>query len=317
MVQKSKPRSPAKGQATTAPNMAAVRRLVAQLLLVIILLGSATFGLQQLKQYVERNIAISSDPLIVVIKDRPEWMSDNVVQEIANVARPKGAHSAFDRQMLQDTRTALEADPWIAHVNEVRRAYTNQPGDTLELDCDFRVPAAWVHWGQYYWLVDRNACKLPEQYSAAKMPREVLGADGRINLHIIDGVRTPPPEAGQKWDGADLAAGLEMAEVLFDRSFTEEIVKIDVANFGGRENRNASQIALMTRYGTNVLWGRAPSDADAFLEIRPERKLQELKDVYEKFGRVDMRQPWIDVRFEGVRYPTPVESPSASLDNRH
>ncbi len=257
MAQNSKPKSPAKGNAKTAQTAAKVRRVFAQMLLAIILLGGAAFGLDRLKLHVERDIAITSDSMIVVIKNRPQWMSDNVVEQIADVARPKGAHSAFDRQMLQDTRKALEADPWIAQVNEVRRAYTNQPGDTLELDCDFRVPAAWVRWGQYYWLVDRDACKLPEQYSAAKMPGEVVGADGRINLRIIDGVRTPPPEAGKKWDGADLAAGLEMAAVLFNRAYTEDIVKIDVANFGGRLNHDATQIALMTRYGTSILWGRA------------------------------------------------------------
>ena len=316
MAQKSKSKTPAKGQVKTAQTAAKTRRVIAQILLLIILVGGAAYGLEQLKRHVERDIAISSDALIVVIKDRPQWMSDNVVQQIADVARPKGAHSAFDRQMLQDTRNALEADPWIAHVNEVRRAYTNQPGDTLELDCEFRVPAAWVRWGQYYWLVDRDAHKLPEQYSAVKMPGEVLGADGHINLRIIDGVRTPPPEAGQQWDGADLAVGLEMAAVLFNRSYTEDIVKIDVSNFGGRQNRDASQIALGTRYGTSILWGRAPSDTDSFIEIRPERKLAELKEVFEKFGRADMRQPWIDVRFEGVRYPAPLEPVSARLDDR-
>jgi hypothetical protein len=286
------------------------------MLLILALLGGAAYGLQKLKQHVERDIAFSSDPMIVVIKNRPGWMSDNVLQEIAGVARPKGAHSPFDRQLLVDARKALEADPWISHVNEVRRAYTNRPGDTIELDCEFRVPAAWVRWGQYYWLVDRNACKLPEQYSSAKMPGEVVGEDGRINLRIIDGVRTPPPEAGRKWEGADLAAGLEMASVLFNRAYTEEIVKIDVSNYGGREDRDAAQIALMTRYGTKVLWGRSPSDPDAFIEIRPEQKLASLKDVYDQFGRVDMRQPWIDVRFEGVRYPSPAEPASASIDDR-
>jgi hypothetical protein len=316
MAQNNKAKSPGKGQAKTAQSSRMLRRVAAQLLILIILLGIACFGLQRLKQYVERNIAISSDPMIVVIKDRPLWMSDNVVQEIADVARPRGAHSAFDRQMLQDTRRALEANPWVARVNEVRRAYTNQPGDTLELDCDFRVPAAWVHWGQYYWLVDRDGHKLPEQYSAAKMPGEVLSPDGRINLRIIDGVRNPPSEAGRVWEGADLAAGLEMAGVLFEHPYTEEIVKIDVSNIDGRQNRDASQITLMTRFGTIILWGRPPSDPDSFLEIRPERKLEELQDVYQKFGRVDMRQPWIDVRFEGVRYPTPVQPASASLDDR-
>jgi hypothetical protein len=315
MAQKSKTRSPARGQSSSV-NAAKLRRIVAQMLLAIALLGGAVFGLQKLKTHVEHDLTISSDPMIVVIKNRPSWMSDNVVQEIAAIARPKGAHSAFDRQLLVDARKALEADPWIAQVNQVRRAYTNQPGDTLELDCDFRIPAAWVRWGQYYWLVDRNACKLPEQYSAAKMPGEILGEDGRINLRIIDGVRSPPPEAGRKWEGADLAAGLEMAAVLFNRTYTEEIVKIDVSNVGGRQDHDAAQIALMTRYGTKIFWGRPPSDPDAFIEIRPELKLAAMKDVYDKFGRVDMRQPWIDVRFEGVRYPTPADPATANIDDR-
>lgn len=316
MAQKSKTRTPSKGKNGGGVDTARLRRVAARVLIVVVVLGGSAYGLEQLKEHVERNLGFMPEPLIVVIKNRPAWMSDNVVQEIAAVARPKGAHSAFDRQMLVDSRKALEADPWISQVNSVRRAYTHQPGDTLELDCDFRVPAAWVRWGQYYWLVDRDAFKLPEQYSAAKMPAEVLGADGRINLRIIDGVRTPPPEAGSKWAGVDLAAGLEMAAVLFNRQYTEDIVTIDVSNVSGRQNHDASQIALGTRYGTSILWGRPPSDADSFLEVRPERKLAELKEVYEKFGRVDMRQPWIDVRSEGVRYPAPTEPASASLDNR-
>ena len=314
MAQSSKTRPPAR-RGRNSVGLTKARRVGAQVLLALVLLGGTAFGLGKLKQYVEHDIAFSRDPMIIVIKNRPTWMSDNVIREIADVARPKGAHSAFDRQMLVDARKALEADPWISKVNEVRRAYSNQPGDTLELDCEFRVPAAWVRWGQYYWLVDRDGYKLPEQYSSAKMPGEVLGSDGKVNLRVIDGVHNPPPEAGRKWEGADLAAGLEMASVLFDRPYTDEILKIDVSNTGGRQDHDKPQIALLTRYGTTVFWGRLPSDPDAFIETRPEQKLASMKDVFDKFGRVDMRQPWIDLRFEGVRYPAPAAPASASIDD--
>jgi hypothetical protein len=316
MAQKTKPRPAAKGRGKESSSNFRARRAVLQLLLLVVIGGGAAFGLQRLKTYVERDLAFPADPLIVVIKNRPAWMSDDVVEHIATTARPTGAHSAFDHQMLVDCRTALEADPWVARVNEVRRAYTNQPGDTLEIDCDFRVPTAWVRWGEFYWLVDRQAVKLPEQVAAGQMPGEMMGADGRVNVRIIDGVRQPPPEAGQKWSGADLAAGLEMAAVLFDRPYTEKILKIDVANFAGRQNPAAAQIVLGTQFGTSIYWGRPPSDPDAFIEIRPDRKLQTLADIEQKFGRVDMKQPWIDIRFEGVRYPAPTGPASASLDNQ-
>ena len=108
-----------------------------------------------------------------------------------------------------------------------------------------------------------------------------------------------------------------MAAVLFNRPYTEEIVKIDVSNIGGRDHADASQIKLVTRYGTSIFWGRSPADPDAFIEIRPDRKLETLNEIYAKFGRVDMRQPWIDIRFDGVRYSAPSPSASAELDLRH
>lgn len=319
MAQKTRSKPAARGAATDSDRNRRLRSVLAQILIAVILISGGIVGLRQLRQYVERDIAFPTDPLIIVLKNRPQWMSDGVAGEIAKAARPMGAYSSFDRQMLVDVRRALQVCPWVEHVNEVRRAYTEAPGDTLELDCDYRVPTALVHWGQFYWLVDRQGVKLPEQFGAATMPSEVMGADGRVNLRIIDGVRRPPPEAGVLWQGDDLAAGLEMATVLFDRPYTEEILKIDVSNIDGRDNADAPQIALVTRYGTSIFWGRPPSAGDAFIEIRPDKKLQTLADIYAKVGRVDMRQPWIDIRFDGVRYAAAPAEPtnlSASIESR-
>ncbi len=254
-----------------------------------------------MKRYVERDVISSNEPLIVVVKNRPRWMTDSVVDRIVVAARPVSNRSAFDRQLLVDARRSLEANPWVIRVNQVRRAYTHKPGDTLEIDCEYRTPVALVHWGTYYWLIDREGFKLPEQFPAANVPREIMGSDDRVNLRVIEGVRRAPPEVSHKWPGEDLAAGLEMIGVLFNRPYTEDIIKISVTNFGGRIDPREPQIVLTTRFNTNIYWGRLPSDKDAFIEVRPEQKLEYLKTAFERSGRADMKQPWLDLRFDGMR----------------
>src|SRR5581483_2474847 len=155
-------------------------------------------------------------PPKLVLLNRPGWMSDHTYDEILKVARPMGTYSAFDHQLLVDTYESLKAIPWVKQVKEVRRAYDQRPGDTLEIDCEFRTPVALVAWGNYYWLVDGEGTKLPEQYNAQQVPRVMKDAAGHTTLRIIDGVAHPPVESGMRWPGADLSAGLDLVKILFD-----------------------------------------------------------------------------------------------------
>src|SRR5689334_5103333 len=52
------------------------------------------------KDYVAKKVAFPSDPPRVVLVNRPAWMSDLLAEEIVRAAKPAGAHSAFDHQML-------------------------------------------------------------------------------------------------------------------------------------------------------------------------------------------------------------------------
>lgn len=121
---------------------------------------------------------------------------------IIKTARPAGTHSAFDHQLLVNTLAMLKANPWIRQVRQVRRAYGKQPGDTLEVDCQYRAPVALVKWQDYFWLVDGDGVKLPEVFSAADVPRILKGQDKRVNIRVIEGVASAPPESGAKWAGA-------------------------------------------------------------------------------------------------------------------
>ncbi|MGF1633740.1 MAG: cell division protein FtsQ/DivIB [Phycisphaerae bacterium] len=272
-------------------------------------LGLAAFstlcgvGYYVIHDYVERQVTFTPEPPAVLLAHKPVWMTDLLAVQIAESVRPVAAHSSFDRQMLADRVALLEANPWVRQVKHVRRGYREAPGDLLEIDVEFREPVALVHWKNHYWLVDRDGVKLPEQFTAEQLPGVLLSDSGGVNLRVIEGVRHAPVESGEKWPGEDLAAGIALAETIFGQSFADEIVAVDVSNFGGREDRNAAQLVLHTVHQTQIRWGLPVTSTDRLSEVSPQEKLAALKEVFERYGRVDAGYPWLNVRFDTVTYP--------------
>lgn len=275
----------------------------------LICVGAVCGGLVALRDYVDKRVVFPDGPPKIVLANRPAWMSDFLAEQIAAVAKPIGAHSTFDRSVLEDVAKLLEGNPWIRQVKEVRRAYGAKPGDTIAIDCEYRAPIALVHWKDYFWLVDSEGVKLPEEFTADEVPRIIVGRDRKMNIRVIEGVSRPPPESGQKWIGQDLQAGLDMVRLLFGKPYAEEIVKVDVGNFDGRRDPREAQLVLVTRYNTQVHWGRPVNAEDHFIEVSTAQKLEYLRQVYQQFHRVDGNQPWIDIRFDKITYPSAAEPP--------
>jgi hypothetical protein len=311
----SKPRKSASPSRKSSISSDARWRFALHGTLLVIFLSAVLSLFRISEMYVDRRFAFPTRPPKVMLVNRPAWMTDFLAEQIIKASQPVGLHSAFDRQLLIDTDRALASSPWVKHVNEVRRAYVNSPGDTLEIDCDFRTPAALVKWGQYFWLVDSQGVKLPEQYTADELPKVLNGSDGKTNVRIIDGVGHAPPESGQIWSGDDVAAGLEMVRVLSTVAWADQIRDIDVSNFAGRRDSREAQIVLVTRFGTQVRWGRAPSAKDAFVEVSATQKLTAIESIYDQSKRVDASEPWIDVRFDRVTCPGPAQNTSARADS--
>jgi hypothetical protein len=282
---------------SAAIRVAAARATVT--LLVAVVLSAGVFGM---KRYVEREVALPKAPPAVLLKNRPVWMTDFLAGQIAASVRPAGLHSTFDHQMLVDRVAMLKTNPWIRNVRQVRRVYGKAPGDTLEIDCDYRAPIALVRWQKDYWLVDVEGVKLPERFAAADVPKIAIGRDGHTNIRIVDGVMRPPPQPGKAWGGEDLVAGLDMIRRLYGLPYADEIVKVDVTNFGGRNDYREAQLVLGTKYGSEIRWG-APIGAKSF-EVAPKQKFEYLRQVYEEFGRCDAGQKkWIDIRYDKITYP--------------
>ena len=288
--------------------------------LAVLLLGGLGAGYHYADGYVERNVAYRSQPLIIALKNRPPWMNEFLVEQIAALARPIGPHSTFDHQLLIDTAQNLRSNPWIRTVREVRRAYLNKPGDTLEIDCDYRAPVALVKSGVFYWLVDEQGVRLSERFTEEDVPNIQFGPDRHTVIRVIEGVRAPVPhQAGSKWAGDDLVAGLKMVRYLYGKDFTEEILRVNVANYRGAKDPKDPQIVLGTKYHTEIWWGRPPSDedVDSFIEIPSARKLEHLRMIREQFGRVDGKVPWVDVRFDKVERAPDADPTPARTDGKH
>ena len=268
-----------------------------------------------LRDLVERKFALPPTSPRVVLLNQPAWMSAATVAQLLDTARPVGVHSVFDQELLVKTAEAFGKSPWIKEVKQVRRAYVHWPGDTLEVDCVYRVPTALVKWGDTYWLVDGDGFKLPEEYPARQVQRAML-EPGKLTVRVIQGVKLAPGKTGKQWPGEDLLAGLELAKVLAGKTFAGEVPIVDVSNFNGRRDSQGAQIVLVTKYGTQIRWGRPPSAKDYFVEVPTSQKLQCLADIYQQMHRVDGGQSWIDVRFDQVTYPSPrpVQAPRPAAD---
>lgn len=285
------------------------RTVLKSVLIGSISLASITlvsFGLYKVTGYVDRTVAYSPEPPKVVLKNRPAWMSDLVAEQICAAARPTGPHSALDGQMLIDAKMMLENNvrthAWIKKVNQLKLVYGERPGDTMVLDCDFRVPVALVKYQDGYYLVDGEGTALPERYPADQVSRVIFGKDGRMNIRVVEGIRSERPLPGQKWGGADLASALEMITYLHSEPYAEEIVKVDVSNFAGRQDQREAQLVLVTRQNTQIRWGRPVASKD-LAEVPSGEKFRRLKLIYAQYKRVDAGQQWIDIRTDQVTRP--------------
>lgn len=284
-----------------------------------LLVGGGLGGVK-LRGFVEKRYATPIHPPGIRLVSRPIWMNDALAERIENAARPGRPASAFDHQLLLDVRDQLTSDPdvspWIEKVVSIRRVFADGPGDTVEVDLQFRAPIAMVKTGNDYWLTDSRCVKL-QQIQAADIKKVAFDPQGKPVMRVIDGVSTVVPDLGRPWAGEDVRAGLELLREIYGKKFAEQVVRIDVSNFGGHADANAAQLVLITRFNTEVRWGQ-PVTSKGY-EVSVPQKEANLDKILESFGRIDANKPWIDIRFDKVLFPkvtTPTEPAGETAEAR-
>jgi hypothetical protein len=285
---------------------------------VVLLAGVVGASIFQGRRYAEAKLLDADRTPQIVLKDAPAWMNDDLKARLRQIATPVSSRSALNHDVLVDISEILRGEPWVKKVKQVRRIYGQRPGDTIEVECDYRQPVALVEDGGYFWMVDADGVKLPERYAKGELARVAL-ADERPKLRVITGVAANAPQAGESWTGPDLRAGIELISLLQTRRFATDVAAVDVTNFAGRHDPQQAQIVLHTLKDFEIRWGRPVSGAkDFFVEVSVDKKLEHLETIANYLAKADgtktIRYPWYDVRREKILVDAGAESRQATLE---
>ena len=257
----------------------------------------------------------------------PWWMPLPVVRDVAYSLTPRGT-TFNDPAVVDEVYRAALANPWIrgGEPNE-QPLVTKIRGDNpdygiIQVDARFRRPVAKVKVpGQAQEeFVDADGVRLPAEQAprwiASLAPsggagaRQICFVDVKdvpsgvqaapIHYVRIDGVQAAPPPVGQKWPGADLAAGIRLAGLVADRPYFRQIVAIDERNYDGRLSKQApAQVMYAATPGsgkaTEIRLEAFPREEGDF-RIAPEQGLLNLDVYYKMRGTLAGISRYIDLR---------------------
>jgi len=217
----------------------------------------------------------------VVMVDAPQWMPDEVIENLRNTVAATVDPDPFNSQSLAEAAERLEASAWVTGITRLHR----QPAGRIDVVADYRRPVALIQGAEGYHLVDARGIRLPLIYPEDRA--------WQLGLPMIQGVDQPPPHAGEPWGGGDVRAGLRLGMLIAAQPWSEQVHAVDVSNYGGRLDRGQPHLALVTDDGL-VRWGRAPGE-EKFFEPTIDVKLAHVELVLRKFGSIDAGGQVVDV----------------------
>ncbi len=237
---------------------------VGTITLIVLLVHSEVYSLIRGKP----EFSIDSEKFRVTLA--PEWASgENQVV----ISLDESQRGMLDEETTTWIGRAFQENPWVKEVLSVERVYPDQ----IRVRFDYRVPVAAVKTSRGWIVVDEDRVRLPGIWE--KRPPCVLETD-IVGLHRA-------PEAGMVWDDPALDAGMELARFAANEPVlaSVQVAAIDVSNFDGRIDALRSEMALSTKSGCVIYWGRPPS-TDKYGELTQDEKVQNLRLVLKDFPRL-------------------------------
>jgi hypothetical protein len=251
----------------------------------------------------ERSAQILEQARIFAQDSSMDPLTGKTVKNFARLQNPIDGSILGD---LADAFTAHRAEhnnAWIKRIVAIHRAFDRKANQQkITIEAEYRQTVALVARGEFYYQVDAEGVRLPGELSV----QDCLTVQGTSpkQLLVIRGADCSLPDPGQAFNAADFSAGLQLVDILTHQPYAKQIAAINVGNFGGRVDKMAPQITLDTAFGTQIWWGRAPSD-ELFYEVALPVKLSTLSRIALRYSRIDASQRYVDIRFEQPRIPAP------------
>ena len=305
---KKKSKSVAKKPTTDSGSRSKFLLPRARVIVALAVVGMLGWGMQSLWQRVAPSVMQRNQHLLradrITTTTPPAWISANIAAEVVRDAGLDGRLSLLDDSFAQVIEDAFALHPWIESINRITKRYPQG----VHVDVSFRRPVAVVEMSGsesvLFVPIDKQGVHLP--------PADVPELRKRY-LPRIGGIVGRPP-VGQVWPDPRVTGAAELAEKL--RDAWEPLCLVDILPSARPEIRDGSRFFvydLITRGGTRVVWGAAPSSAPA-KEDPFDAKLLRLQNCVEKHGPLDsVRGPAIvDVRDALAITPRTVKKPPAT-----
>ena len=300
------------------------RQVRARLIWAVLALTAAPFAVVGLHRLEQKILAGQSGPItrgfVVRLQGVPEWMPQSTIAEIEAALTPPTQFN--DASLARQVYERAVADPWIAQVRIVRKHRGQDAGPGIvTVEADFRRPYASISWldsrGETFeCYCDPTGVLLPDRQVpkaavdgcyTTSVPVAANGVVRPVPYITVYGLQQPPPAMGRRWEGDDLQAALGVIELLQQRPYYDQIRIVDVSNYMGRRNSQASEIVLVAQQGqsgpTYINFGRLPRINGDYV-IAPDRVMGNLDSIYRANGGTLLGLGLVDLRFDPPR-PTP------------
>ena len=199
---------------------------------------------------------IHRSPAPLDITERPDWISQEDIRDINRVGRGVEGRSIYDPELARTLAAHYQAQPWVSHVNYVRRRYP----DHLDVSLEIRQPFARVRIGRRRYRVDAAGVRLPDR-EALRGTRDPIEERSRGGaLPVITGLPagTRAPQPGTKWDApglSDAIAVLQAAKGMLDTSITRVAIEDRRRVRSGRRSINGPSRIVLYIDGVPYHWG--------------------------------------------------------------
>ncbi len=217
-----------------------------------------------------------------MLEHAPAWMTEGRKQELRGIVADQLRDDPVKNGGLRQAARNLEASPWVlpGGVKQVKRLRDGR----VMVEAAYRQPLALISMGGLYYMVSDRGVLLPEIYTPAKVQY--------VDVPVIEGVQSPPPNVGEVWSGEDVVGGLALAQLPGLQPYMDQVRAIDVSR---RDGRGRLRLALRTDEG-QVIWGLPPNHPDAVIEPTIETKLKWLRAVAAKNqGQIDAHGATVDL----------------------
>ncbi len=242
---------------------------------VAVLAGGWHLVWREVRQRVLSSPSYLVGPQNVVITPLPSWIHVDIREDVFRNASLDAPQSILDDDLVQRIADAFSLHPWVAKVHRVTKHHPAR----VSVELTYRRPVCMVEVRGKRYPVDVQGVLLPADHfspvEAAEFPR-LLGVD-----------TLPMGTIGEYWGDVRVVDGAEIADALspvweeFELSYIKPSERVDAGI-----SREEHTYVVLTRGGSRVAWGRAPS-ADAPGELSADAKVAHFKEYFTRYGSLE------------------------------